>query len=116
MTVGTLDATRRIPARLAALGVSLNFFGRCVGLSSGEISNLLNNKKRLTGTKSKELTSMVDDLEMLARAFAPAPLLFKDEEIVLTLIKQLKEGSLLIGVSEYGQFRLSGIPTAFGSW
>jgi hypothetical protein len=107
-TVGTLDAKNRIPARLSALGVSLNFYGRCLGISSGEISNLLGSRKRLTGSKSKELTDMVDDLELVARAFSPAPVLFKDPDTILGLISQLKDGSLLVGVSERGSLKISG--------
>jgi hypothetical protein len=97
MAVGSLDATQRIPKRLAALGVSLNFYGRCVGLSSGEVSNLFSAKKPLSGSKAKSLLAMVADLEMLAQAFSPCPVLFKDYELILGLVKQLKDGSLLVG-------------------
>lgn len=96
-TAGSLDITRRIPQRLDALGASLNFFGRCVGLSSSEISNLFSAKKRLSGEKAKVLLSMVDDLEMLQRVFDPAPIKFADHELILGLIHQLKSGQLMIG-------------------
>lgn len=109
MAVGTLDAKNRIPVRLAALGVSLNFYGRCLGISSGEISNLLGSRKRMTGAKSKELTDMVDDLELVARAFSPAPVLFKDPDAILDLIRQLKDGSLLIGKVQNGSMEIFGI-------
>jgi hypothetical protein len=117
MTTGTLDATRRIPARLAALGVSLNFFGRCVSLSSGEISNLLSSRKRLTGEKSKELTAMVEDLELVARAFSPAPVAFKDSDVILNLIHSLKDGSLIIGKMQNGTLDIHGLDIHYdGGW
>lgn len=99
---GSLDATKRIPQRLAALGMSLNFFGRCVGLSSGEVSNLFSTKKRLSGDKARSLLSMVSDLEMLAQAFSPCPVLFKDHELILDLIRQLKSGELMVGKMRNG--------------
>lgn len=97
MPIGSLDATKRIPQRLAALGVSLNFFGRCVGLSSGEVSNLFNARKPLAGHRAKALLGVVADLEMLQRTFDPAPIKFSDHELILSLIQQLKSGELMVG-------------------
>jgi hypothetical protein len=100
-TAPSLDPVRRIPARIAQIGVSLSFLGRCVGLSSGEISQLFS-KRKLSPTKTKTLSAAVDNLEMVARAFAPAPILFKDHELILSLIKDLKSGELIIAKSRNG--------------
>ena len=101
-TAPSLDASRRIPARLSKIGVTLSFLGRCVGLSSGEISQLFSTRKRLTNDKAKPLLAMVGDLEMVCRVFSPCPVLFKDHELILDVIRQLKGGSLVIGKSYLG--------------
>jgi hypothetical protein len=58
-TQATFDAVKTIPARLKAIGVSINFFGQLVHLSSGEISNFLSGKKRLSNDCAKKFTEMV---------------------------------------------------------
>ena len=106
MPVGSLDATRRIPQRLSALGVSQNFFARCIGLTSGEASQLFSSKKPLGGTRAKSMLAMVADLEMLQRTFAPAPIKFSDHEEILGIIQQLKSGELMIGKMRHGMVEI----------
>jgi hypothetical protein len=119
-TAGSLDITNTAPKRLRALGISVNFYGQMLGIASGDMSNILSGKKRISGTKSHQLSDMMRDLEMVASAFSPAPVSFKDTTIILDLIRQLKSGELLVGTVVNGTLTIAGfdIPPArsAGGW
>jgi hypothetical protein len=96
MTAGSLDPVNTIPLRLKAIGASINFFAEYVGEASGSMSNYLTGKKSLPSEKSVKFTDAVKDLELIARAIHPAPIAFRDVEIIRSLVEQVKEGRLFI--------------------
>jgi hypothetical protein len=107
-TQATFDAVKTIPARLKAIGVSINFFGQLVHLSSGEISNFLSGKKRLSSDYAKRFTEMVKDLELIAKAVSPIPVSFKDPETIRQVIHSFRNGDLIVGASYFGSLHLTG--------
>jgi hypothetical protein len=107
-TLAKYDDANLITSRLQILGIAVNLFGRYVGLSSSEICSLLNGTKRLNKTRLDQFKQMADDLEMVARAFSPAPVDFKNIDAVRNLISGFIDGSLLVGVSRWGCLTLSG--------
>ena len=100
-TVGSLDLTRRVPQRLAAIGVSLNFFGKLLGMSSAEVSRIFGQTKALPGDKAERIEKMVKGPERLAE-MSPAPVLFKDSEQILDILQRIEDGRLVIGISRDG--------------
>jgi hypothetical protein len=106
--LAALDERSLIAARLRSLGVAVNLFGRYLDLSSAETCSLLNGTKRLTAERAEEFKEMLDDLELVARAFAPAPVDFKDTETIRNLIRSFRDGSLLVFVQNQGAQTLVG--------
>jgi len=89
-TAPALDATRTFTGRLDALGISKNFFGELVGISSGEISKLLSGAKPIGGEKIEQLDSMLRDLERLVSIFEPCGVGFRNPKQTLRLIEACK--------------------------
>ncbi len=117
MAIAKLDIVNTLPPRITALGISVNLFGRYVGLSSSEISQMLSGKKRISGPRVVGFKQMADDLELVARAFSPAPVNFSNVLIIKTLAEELKNGNLLVGVMNSGILKISGFDaTKFGDF
>jgi len=108
MAVGKFDAIKTIPVRLKAIGVSINFFGEMLYLSSGETSNFFSGKKRLSNDRVEKFTEMVKDLELIAKAVSPIPVSFKDPETIRQVIHSFRNGDLIIGTSYFGSLHLTG--------
>jgi hypothetical protein len=110
------DDANLIKERLRLLGIPVNLFGRYVGKSSSEICSLLNGTKRVSKTRAEQFTRAIKDLEMVARAFGPAPISFKEREQILGLIRDFNSGDLIVGVSYFGNLVLTGSGKADGGW
>jgi hypothetical protein len=101
------DLVNVLPPRLNALGISTNLFGRYVGLPSSSITQMLAGKKRISNVRNTEFSGLIRDLERVANAFAPAPVDFKEIERVRQIIKDLKDGSLIVCVLNRGTYHTS---------
>ena len=55
----SLDAVNTIPKRLDVLGCTLNFYGKLLGMTSGQVSNIFSQRRRLSAEKSQELSGML---------------------------------------------------------
>ena len=86
-TLPTFDSARTFSDRLEKIGVTKNFFGTLVGVSSGEISNYLSGKKPLGGQRTIQFDAMVRSLENLTELFQPIGVRFNNPEQILRLIK-----------------------------
>jgi hypothetical protein len=102
------DIVNTLPPRLATLNVSSNLFGKYANVPSGEMSNLLSGKKRVSNTRAEAFYELVADLEKVAAAFSPVPVDFTKVDRVRQIIRDLKDGSLVVCVIANGRYHASG--------
>jgi hypothetical protein len=88
-TTAAPHAVPTIHSRLLELGISRNVFGELLGISSGEISQLLR-APDLDGPHAEKFEEMVSSLEQLALMFYPMPVSWKNCELVKRLIRSYK--------------------------
>lgn len=96
------DLTNTLPPRIAALEISVNQFGRICGVSSSEMSQMLNNRKRISNERAELFNATIAALEKIRDAVHPIPVDFSNVSRIRAIIKDFESGTLITGISYHG--------------
>lgn len=102
MPIALLDLTNTLPPRIAELEISINQFGRLCGVSSSEISLMLNGHKRISNERAELFNATIKSLEKIRDAVHPIPVDFSNVERIRAIIKDFETGALITGISYQG--------------